>query len=442
MPEATPGAVPFQEAIDYFRGKVDLPTRAWTDLKEGAHARAFVVAGATSDKLLADLRGAVDAAISDGETLADFRKRFDTIVEAHGWSYKGGRDWRTRVIFDTNCRMARAAGRWAQIERQNAREKARGRTLYLRYVAVMDERTRPEHRRWHGLIRPADDPIWRTITPPNGWMCRCTIETLTERDLKRYGYQATPDDQLPDMTPEPRQVTLADGSTETWPTPPGIDTGFGYNVGEADSWLRGAAPPELRQPLPPPQGDAAPAATAPAPALPALPAPRPLPGGAELLPDGLADEDYIREFLRPFGADLGQPKGFRDAAGHLVAVGDDLFIDRAATAKAGHTVWKVEKNGRHQTLPLIAHALRDPDEIWLDWFRARGGWVLRRRYVRRFEGAFSVTATNERGKHLPPYTGALSVMEWTADGWTGRTLFPAQGREDHERHGVLLWRRK
>lgn len=126
MPEVAPAPVPFQEAIDFLRQKVRMPSRTWTDLKEGAHARAFVVAGATSDALVADFQKAVQRAIDEGRTLADFRKDFDTIVERHGWDYNGGRNWRSRVIFDTNMRMARAAGRWAQIERRAAREKRAG----------------------------------------------------------------------------------------------------------------------------------------------------------------------------------------------------------------------------------------------------------------------------------------------------------------------------
>ncbi len=40
---------------------------------------------------LADFRAAVDKAISQGTTLAEFRKDFDTIVAKYGWSYNGSR---------------------------------------------------------------------------------------------------------------------------------------------------------------------------------------------------------------------------------------------------------------------------------------------------------------------------------------------------------------
>ena len=102
--------LPFDEAIEFFRQKTNLPTKTWKDLWQGMHSRAFVVAGATKDGLLADLREAVDTGISQGTTLHEFRKDFDKIIEKHGWTYKGGKAWRTGVIFNTNLRTAYAAG--------------------------------------------------------------------------------------------------------------------------------------------------------------------------------------------------------------------------------------------------------------------------------------------------------------------------------------------
>ena len=39
-------ALPFAQAIEFFRAKLDLPTDAWDDIWQEAHDRAFVVAGA------------------------------------------------------------------------------------------------------------------------------------------------------------------------------------------------------------------------------------------------------------------------------------------------------------------------------------------------------------------------------------------------------------
>ncbi|GEO82280.1 PBECR2 nuclease fold domain-containing protein [Pararhodospirillum oryzae] len=435
MPEVLPEGLSFGEAIRFFETKVRLPTRAWSDIKGGAHARSFVMAGATRDALLSDMHRALTATFKAGRTRADFLEDFDAIVAHHGWDFRGERRWRAALIYDTNLRMAHAAGRWEQIAAQAEREAKFGRTLYLRYVAVHDNKTRPDHAAWHGTTLPHDHPWWRTHYPPNGWNCRCSVQSLTERDLARYGLSPTPEDQVPADEIVSRPVTLADGSVEIWETPRGIDPGFDYNVGE--SWLDGAVPPPLSGPLPPPAAPARPIFN-----TPPLPAPRPAPPEVTTpLADGLGDEAYIKAFLGVFGADLGRPVPFRDAAGNLLAIGDSLFVDRKATAIARRadpaaTAWKVDKNGRHLVLPLLAYALQDPDEIWLDWFMAKGGPILRRRYLRRFAEVF-------RFEGSQPIAGLVAAFEWTSVGWTGITIHPSarDSQTEDQRHGVLLWRR-
>lgn len=218
MVDIVPEPVRFAEQINFLRTKLRLPTETWTDIWQEQHRRAFVVAGATEEALLADFQEALTAAIDDGTTLADFRKKFDAIVERHGWTYNGGPGWRSRVIFDTNLRTSNAAGRWEQIQRVKARRP------WLRYVAVLDSRTRPEHRAWHGTVLPADDPWWSTHFPPNGWYCRCTVQSLSDRDLERFGYAPSPG--APAIELETR--TAGDRVVQV---PKGIDPGFAYNPG-------------------------------------------------------------------------------------------------------------------------------------------------------------------------------------------------------------------
>ena len=217
--------LPFLEQISFFREKLSLPTAAWTDIFDDGHDKGFVVAGAAKEELLADLRAAVDQAIADGTTLATFRERFDEAVSKHGWSYNGGRDWRTRVIYDTNLRTSYSAGRWQQLQAVKARRP------YWRYRhSDASEHPRELHVQWDGLILHADDPWWRTNYPPNGWGCKCYVEALSERDLRRLGKSG------PDRAPalEMRTVTVGSGaSARTVTVPAGVDPGFGYAPGRS-----------------------------------------------------------------------------------------------------------------------------------------------------------------------------------------------------------------
>ena len=174
--------LPFAEQIDFFRSKLDLTTQSWTDIWQEQHDRAFVVAGAAHADLVADLRGAVDKAIADGTTLATFRGDFDAIVAKHGWSHNGGRDRRTRVIYETNLRTSYAAGRYQQMK------DIAERRPYWRYRhSAASEYPRPEHVAWDGIVLRHDDPWWDTHYGPNGWGCKCFVEAINQRDLERLG---------------------------------------------------------------------------------------------------------------------------------------------------------------------------------------------------------------------------------------------------------------
>jgi len=227
----TYGSLPFSEQIRFFRDKVKLPTETWTDIWEGMHSRAFVVAGAMQEGLLEDLYGAVDRAIAAGGTIEQFRTDFDGIIEKHGWTYKGGRNWRTRVIYETNLRQSYNAGREAQMNDPALRR----RRPYGLYRHGRSETPRPEHLAWDGTVLPLDDPWWETHTPQNGWGCKCRKLSVSDADVKRLGLVVA--NRAPQV--RWREVTVgAQGPTpRTVRVPEGIDPGFAYNPGTA-AWGR------------------------------------------------------------------------------------------------------------------------------------------------------------------------------------------------------------
>ncbi|EEY86887.1 hypothetical protein HMPREF0018_01460 [Acinetobacter radioresistens SH164] len=68
------------------------------------------------------------------------------------------------------------------------------------YSAIDDSRVRPSHLALNRIIRHIDDPFWLMYYPPWGFMCRCTVIALTEKQAEKYGI--TPDDQLPEVAEE------------------------------------------------------------------------------------------------------------------------------------------------------------------------------------------------------------------------------------------------
>ena len=409
MAEVAYGSLPFGEMVRFFLRKLNLPTEHWTDIYTREHDWAFVVAGANRDALVADFRAAVDKAIAEGGTLEDFRRDFDRIVATHGWDYNGGRDWRSRVIYETNLNTAYAAGRYEQLQA----------APYWQYVhADWVTNPRHDHLAWDGLVLARDDPWWQTHYPPNGWGCQCSVRGLWARDLRKLGKDAP--DEAPEVNWLDREVgQRSPEGPQVVRVPEGIDPGFAYAPGAAR--LKSAIPPE--RPQPPVPGSAGyeglPSTRPPD----ALPDPRPM-SADTLLPGGLTLQDYAQEFLGRFGAKLDQPAIFTDVIDERVVVGAELFKDAQGR-------WKSDKRDRGPYLPLLAQALIDPDEIWtrLEWHFAKKKAVVRRRYIVRFE---------IEGSQAP----MLVAFELGEDGWSGTTAFQGVTQSaDDWRVGVRLYRR-
>lgn len=219
---------PFDQAIAYFRDKLSMPSEHWDDLWKQMHTKAFTVAGAMQDELLEDLRSAVDKALAEGTTLDEFRDAFDDIVGAYGWVYKGGRNWRSNVIYGTNLRTAYQSGRYRQMADPDVTQLR----PYWQYRHGDSVNPREQHLAWDGLILRWDDPWWSTHYPPNGWGCRCRVVTLSERDLGRMGRTG------PDTAPAMNYREWTDRDGKVHQVPQGIDPGWDYNVGQGNNILR------------------------------------------------------------------------------------------------------------------------------------------------------------------------------------------------------------
>lgn len=218
MPIAVGFNAPFQEQLDFFRAKLNLPSERWDDIMKSAHDRAFIVAGAMKADLLTDLRGAIDKAIAEGRGIEAFRKDFRSIVQKHGWTgwtgegTKVGEAWRTKVIYQTNMATSYAAGRWRQL---NDPELLAVRPFWRYVHADGVLYPRPLHVSWNGLVLRHDHNFWKTHFPPNGWGCHCRVVAV--RGPEEGDRTEPPDgwDQIDDRTG----------------APVGIDKGFDYAPG-------------------------------------------------------------------------------------------------------------------------------------------------------------------------------------------------------------------
>ena len=229
MADPEPIDVPPVEAVARLLARGLHVSEDWRDVDARMHRIAFTVARSAGYDVLGDVRDAVEAAIAEGLTLREFQQRLRPLLEAKGWWGRRASDGRMlgsprrlRTILDANLRSSYAAGHWDRIQR------LRESMPYLRYVAVLDARTRLAHRQWHGTVLRVGDPWWRTHAPPNGWRCRCRLVQLSEHDLDRYGWS---------VSEAPRTETRPWTNRRTGETrdvPVGIDPGWDANPGETD----------------------------------------------------------------------------------------------------------------------------------------------------------------------------------------------------------------
>ena len=185
----------FQEAVDYFKGRVPVSSEVFYSIAEEYRAVAFTVSGYTKAQLLKKFYDELLSALEEGGTLQEFRANMDSFLESEG--YEGPEAQQADLIFRTNIQTAYNAGHY----RRMSEPAVKALRPYWQYDAVHDTRTRPSHLEMDGRVFPADSPVWDVWFPPNGFKCRCTVKTLSKRQVEQRGL--TVETEFPAVAPDP-----------------------------------------------------------------------------------------------------------------------------------------------------------------------------------------------------------------------------------------------
>lgn len=170
--------IKFEEAIKYFQDKVIITPQAFYKIAKEYRTLAFTVSGYTKIQVLKKFYDELLKALEEGTTMKDFKEKMNDFLERKG--YEGISNYQADNIFRTNIQTAYQVGHYEQM---TSPEVLRLRP-YWQYDAVNDKKTRLTHRAMDGKVYRADDPIWDTWYPPNGYRCRCGIKTLSERQVR------------------------------------------------------------------------------------------------------------------------------------------------------------------------------------------------------------------------------------------------------------------
>lgn len=171
--------VHFLEAIRAAGARhVVLPDVYYGQLQGVARQLAFSIAGIASHDQLKAVMDSLSTYQANGKTFAQWQREI-VVKDLELPRY------RLENIFRTNLQGNYQAGHWEQIIRNQQHRP------YLMYDAINDSRTRPAHRAMDGIIRPIDHPFWKTHSPPNGYMCRCGVISLTEAQAQARSKDGT-----------------------------------------------------------------------------------------------------------------------------------------------------------------------------------------------------------------------------------------------------------
>jgi SPP1 gp7 family putative phage head morphogenesis protein len=203
----------FEEALAYFKTRLPMTQKEFAALEKAARARAFMVANALALDIVQAIYSSLLKALETGATIEDFRREVNEVMENAG--YAGLTPYRADNIFRTNIQTAYNVGRY---EQQTLPAVAEARPIWI-YDAVNDSRTRPAHLAMDGVARRFDDPFWDTWYPPNGYRCRCSVRTASEREAARKGITV-------ETGEAPKERRTPDGQKVAAPWP---DLGFDTN---------------------------------------------------------------------------------------------------------------------------------------------------------------------------------------------------------------------
>lgn len=296
--------------------------------------------------------------------------------------------------------------------------------IYPARAAVNDSRTRPAHRALDGIIRPVDDPFWRTHSPPAGHNCRCRLIQIDaeQAEIRSRDGRGLNQPETPEMQPD---EGWGRKPTEWGETLQGLIEKKGNECQAFNFAGKRTGPPiwcdeenyagimrlsmegymRADGKMPEPRSGA----------------------GIERLHTA-APEQLFQRFMQEFGG--GKQQEFTSAVGY------ELLIDSALFRQKRREVWKIQKGERAEWMLHMAAGIKSPDEIW-ELSDPQSS----------LDNLYFLTRFNVGRKYL---LGCLAVFERQRDAlgpWTGVTSYAATRKQsywdchrDQERQRLLYWR--
>lgn len=133
------------------------------ELLEELRTNIYLFSGAKTYQQVRELV----ALATDSESFSDFKEQALDIYDQYNVNW-------LETEYNTAIGQASQARKWNEIEKQKEEFP------YLKYNAIIDDRTSDICEPLDGLILPVDDPMWDSYTPLNHFNCRCVLEQISQ----------------------------------------------------------------------------------------------------------------------------------------------------------------------------------------------------------------------------------------------------------------------
>lgn len=178
---------PYDDAIAFLARRLTITDDQTEALRATYSGHALRVTGEATDQVEREVQAAVLNATREGLHVDAGTAQVQAAYESAG---AGQNPYVYESVIRTQTQLAYSAGRENALQDPAIDEILWGFT----YVTVGDDRVRPTHVALDGVQLPKDHPRWASITPPNGYACRCSkIEVFDRGEVQDVPEEAVVD---------------------------------------------------------------------------------------------------------------------------------------------------------------------------------------------------------------------------------------------------------
>lgn len=167
--DVRPVRLAYGEKIDALAAKLGITAREVYLMRVAAEKGAVAAFGKAAYSLTSRLAPVVERLASEQVVIGVARKELVAAARAAGFAKASPHT--LEMLYRTQMQLNLNAARWESLNTPGLQAVLWG----YEYTAVGDDRTRENHLALNGTRLPKDHPLWRSIWPPNGWGCRCSI---------------------------------------------------------------------------------------------------------------------------------------------------------------------------------------------------------------------------------------------------------------------------